>query len=515
MFNKIIFVALLVVLFSLSASAANITTAYEWLNEQEPSEVYSASLAALALRRVNGGNDFVKFLDGKKDSQGCWPSGSCKAKETAISALVMFKEGKDIENSLAWLKTHQDISLTGEWLLQIDTSSTGECEVEYDGKKDKINVDRGFITSSKCSNPNTLFNLGSCFESGLLSKKASVEFNIKCDIDGKISSLYNEQGVFYLNDDVVSGGNANIIINNGNFGDYESTLFTNWALKELSSSINSQIFLRKNFKENDIKSNAFLYLTTKKTFYANQLGNLQSEEGSFNNIHDTAVALLALDDGEHQSQMDLGRQFLDRKQNNDGSWSGSIIDTSLVLFGAYSSTGIDLGEGSLAPVIEEPTDASCNKDGICDVAFGENSLQCREDCSCGDNICDNSESSTSCFSDCKEAEETIEEEPAIEEPVEEEGRSFTFLWVLLILILLAAAGFFAYKKFGKDLLKPRKNNQRPTFDFSKFTNPEKEEPKKPGQTPIFRPVPARKETKTKIERDIEKSLKEAKKILEK
>ncbi|MBI2672451.1 hypothetical protein HYX16_05960, partial [Candidatus Woesearchaeota archaeon] len=58
MFKKIIFVALLIVLFSLSASAANISVAYKWLNEQKPSDVYAASLASLALRRVNGGTEF-------------------------------------------------------------------------------------------------------------------------------------------------------------------------------------------------------------------------------------------------------------------------------------------------------------------------------------------------------------------------------------------------------------------------------------------------------------------------
>ncbi|MBI2671346.1 hypothetical protein HYX16_00260 [Candidatus Woesearchaeota archaeon] len=516
MLKKIIILSVLLVLLSISVSAANITGAYKWLNDQKPTDVYAASLASLALRRVNGGTEFVKFLDEKKDSTGCWPSGSCKPKETALATLVMFKEGKNIDASLAWLKSHQDISLTGEWLLQIDTSSTGECGVEYEGKTDKIKVDRGYITSTKCSNPNTLFNLGNCLESGLFSRKASVEFDIKCDVDGKISSLYNEQGIFYLNDDVVTGGNAKITVNNGNFGDYDSTLFTNWALKELNSNINSQIFLRKNFKDNDIKSNAFLYLITKKTLYANQLGSLQSEEGSFNNVFDTAIALLALDDGEHQTQTDLGRQFLDRKQKETGSWNDNIADTALVLYGVYPISGIDLGGSARASVVEESKETSCNNDGVCDIAFGENSLQCRNDCSCGDNICDSSETSSSCSSDCKETDETTIEEPAIKEPVKEEGRSYTFLWGLLIIILLGVIGFFAYKKFGNVLFKSDKNNQKPVFDFSKFTKLEKkEEFKEPGRMPIFRPVPARKETKSKIEKDIERSLKEAKRILEK
>ncbi len=514
--RKVSVFVLVLVLFSLNGFAANLSTAYQWLNAQPQTDVYSSSFAILALSKANGGNSFIQYLENQKDPAGCWPKGSCKSKETSLAALALSKSGKNIDNSLDWLKDHQDISLTGEWLLQIKTESAGQCDVAYTSDQPatkKINIDKGFITSDKCTTPSTFFNLGSCLEQNLLLTKAALEFDIKCTFSGEISSVYRDAGVYYLNDDVVTGGQAKIKINNGNFGSYEDTLITNWVLGELNLDINSLIFLRKNFRENDVKSNSFLYLTTQKQSYVNELSNLQKTDKSFGNVFDTAVAALALDDGQHQAQIEQIREWLDLQQDKDGTWNKNVLDTAVVLYSAYPDDGIDLGEAAFVPQTAAPAETNCNEDNVCDVNFGEDSLLCPLDCSCGDNVCDSSESFSSCPSDCEEIITETQEEPEEEIVVDEEKeRSFGFLWVLLTIIILVVLGFLAYKKIPA--LKTRSQpKERPTFVLPKVVESKKTEFR--GPMDLLKPIAKVKSARSKVEEDLEKSLKEARKLLEK
>ena len=503
----LIFVLLL---FSLNVYAANLTDSYKWLNSQKPTDVYSTAFGALALRDVNGGSSFIQYLEANKDAEGCWPKGACKPKETALAALVMSKENKNIDKSIEWLAKNQDISLTGEWLLQIKTESSGQCDVTYGSQTKKINVDKkGFITSDRCNTPSTFFNLGNCLEQNLLSQKTAQSFEIKCTFSAEISSLYKDSEVYYLNDNVVSGTQAEIKINNGNFDSYEDTLYVNWALKELDNDLSSIIYLRKNFRENDVESSALMFLITENQNYVNELLTLQKEDKSFGDVFDTALAILALKESQHQAQIDQARQWLDLQQKKDGSWNGNILDTSMVLCSSYSNEGIDLEEQKQVTEIPEETETSCNSDNICDVSFGENALQCQNDCSCGDNICDSSESFSSCSKDC--AEEDILKDTVIEKDTKkEEERSYGFIWIILLILLLGVGGFFAYKKFFNKQVKIK---ERPSFTFSR-TEPKKTEFKGPFN--LLRPVAeVKSEKKSKVELDLENSLKEAKKLLQK
>ncbi len=52
-------------------------------------------------------------------------------------------------------------------------------------------------------------------------------------------------------------------------------------------------------------------------------------------------------------------------------------------------------------VVED--DDGCNLDGVCEPNHNENALNCPEDCTCGDAICDDSETVTNCPEDCAAA----------------------------------------------------------------------------------------------------------------
>ena len=287
----------------------------------------------------------------------------------------------------------------------------------------------------------------------------------------------------------------------------------NQKAKELNYNIDSLIYLRKNFKEN-AQSNAFLYLITQKQNYINELANLQKPDKSFGNVFETAVSILALDDGQHQTQIDQSRQWLDLQQDNkDFSWNKNVLDTSVVLYSAYSKEGISLGEQTSTTPSAESTQTNCNEDNVCDESFGENALLCPKDCSCGDKVCDSSESSSSCSEDCKEVESQNEPVEKIEEPKEEqEKRSFGFLWFILIFLVLAGLGYLVYKKFGSSLFVKQKSKERQSFILPRV-EPKKTEFK--GPIDLLKPIKTvRTESKSKVETDLEKSLREARKLLE-
>ena len=539
---------LVVVFLSLNVSAANIIESYQWLDKQKPVDVYSASIGALALKEVNGGKEYFDFLESKKDKEMCWPSGSCKPKETAISTLVFNKEGKEIDQSLSWLKNNQKRSLNGEWLLQIDTQESGDCDVEYikgtNTIKKKITVEKGFMKSDLCSNPNTKFDLSKCIEPNLLTN-INIKFSIKCNFEGKVSSLYNDQGVYYLNNDATSASDSEININNGDFGSYEDTLFVNWALKEVNYNLDSTIYLRKNYKANDVKSNAFLYLITNKPTYLNELNSLQKTDGSFGTITDTAIAVLALKDSQNENQIELAKKWLDSKQEKDGSWNKNIIDTALVLYSVYSNADVDLG--NKIQEIEEKdktndnTQNICNNDGICNINSGETFLTCKEDCYCGDNKCDDSESTTSCSEDCKEetkeninlcgnsiidyneecdidVDEKCPESCNIETCQCKEEKNRGFVLYIIIFIILAGLLYIAYKKFGNNIFKNLKIKlpvEKPKFDFKLERSEEQKSEFKGPMNPLRSIAKLETGRKSKVEEDLENSLREAKKILEK
>ena len=238
--------------------------------------------------------------------------------------------------------------------------------------------------------------------------------------------------------------------------------------------------------------------------------NLQKTDKSFGSVFDTAIAITVLDDSQHQAQVDQARQWLDLQQDKEFTWNKNILDTSSVLYLAYQNEGIDLGEQPASVSTPKETETNCNEDNKCDENFGENSLICPNDCSCGDNICDSSETSSSCSEDCKETGENEElpEETQEETPEEEkQERSFGFLWFILVALILGALGFLAYKKLPALAKKPK---EKPTLIIPRV------EPKKiefKGPLNILKPIKNVKASTSKVEEELEKSLREARKLL--
>lgn len=154
----------------------------------------------------------------------------------------------------------------------------------------------------------------------------------------------------------------------------------------------------------------------------------------------------------------------------------------------------------------------CVVNDKCENDLGETASNCPEDCSCGDGICDDSESESSCPSDCATKESEEEGTTDKKQVVKKSSNLGTIIIILLVLGILGAGGYFAFKrgliKFpsgGKPSQPANGSLYRP---FTARTQQPAQKPQQQRQAPPQRPMARRG-----AEDELEKSLEEAKKLL--
>jgi len=256
---------------------------------------------------------------------------------------------------------------------------------------------------------------------------------------------------------------------------------------------------------------ALVYLSSGNEDHLNSLVDMQSVDGDYNgDILTTAMAALALKEAGRIEEFDSAKAWLISRQRNDGSW-GDVFTTSTALYAIYD--GEQLTFRSIADVGAVEV---CNEDNLCDANFGENSFNCPLDCFCGDDVCDSEESPNTCPADCGEPEPTEpvsscgdgvcdfdEDNDTCPADCPREG-GFPWFWTIVVVLLLVLA-FFLYFKFHKKTEKPSKP--------LKIKADEKKE--KPKYRPPTKRAPSKPKRKSRTESELEKSLKEARKLLKK
>ncbi len=532
---------------------------YSWLVGQSKNgnygdDIMTTAFATLALRN-SGVKDYAdlgyQWIKSQEDTTNhCWPKSGCKVQDTAFALWVM-NEYADDEGTAAetWLEQSLSAGLTGKWLLQAVTTNSGSCKISYTKKSENIEksvkVEAGVFPD--CSNsPNTLFDLNSCLESGLLANNPGIAIDVNCNDLGPstvISVVYNKDTSYYLIQEATTTRQL-VKIENGCFGtstkgscSLEPTLYSNWILFNTASTLKTFLWLRDNYDKLNAMHDALLYLSTDdkiKEMFLGDLKKAQRNDGSFDkSVITTAYAALALQKAGSTDELGKAVDWLEKKQGSDGSFESSLLKTAVILYaGLPASNEVVVVPPSGIPPSDQggkPTNDVCNHDGICDVAFGEDTENCASDCSCGDGKCDGSESSTSCPKDCQQAQGSSCGNDIKESGEECDGRddssclglcladctcgqqakkaSFGWvIWLLGIVVIGGAIFFFVKKRGSKKTTATRKQES----GFFQAPYPYKAE--SPKQMPRYE---SRAEPKSKIEDELEKSLEEAKKLLKK
>ena len=350
-----ILAAFIILSFSTLVESTNIDAAYSWLLTRPTTDVFGASLSALAISRADSSQaqpylDYI--ISHKHTTQACWPNPTCTIKDTSAALLVEKKIGLGI-NSIsaqeisAWLASKQTLAnLVGSWNLQIITPNTGQCGLRYQKQGETqsneftLTVDNGKISYGSCQNQ-YFFNINSCLGNNLLSKPSTIiEVSCQSLSSASLSIVYQEGNAIYLIGTPVST-RGRFTINNGFFGNKLDTLYANWALEGTESNINSIIYLKKN-QENKVIDQSILYLTTKEGSFLSNLLALQTEFGQFSdqdgssNEFNNGLAGLALQENtQHATELERLKEWLSTKQKQDNSWGSNEKTTAMVLYGAY------------------------------------------------------------------------------------------------------------------------------------------------------------------------------------
>jgi len=449
----------LILVLSLNVSARRVenfsaSDAYGWLLSQSKegsynNDIVDTSAALLAINAAGGSAGAEKnFLTSNLNENNCWPKAGCKIKDTAWAIMALYKSGESstVNEAAAWLKKAQTPSLTGgNWWLQIDTSSSGTCTIKYTKGTTEISktikVDAGKFPD--CGG-GTFFDLKNCLEAGLLNAFASLELKVDCSplTSAKISIAYNSGSSYYLYQEV-SETTATLTVKNGCFGsgfkdpacNYESSLYSEWAMNQIGNSLSSELYLREKYEQNNVLHNAILFLTTKDKAYAEQIKRLQKSDDSWDgNTINTAFAIIALS-SDSSAVLNIGKaqEWLKTKQNEDGSWDGKVFNTALVLYSSFylgvempsctdgiknqGERGIDCGGPcELEPYLEDCCDNKvrdtdeegidcggvcevckekvCNNNGKCEEESGEDCDVCPGDCLSCEVLCNDKQRST-------------------------------------------------------------------------------------------------------------------------
>src|SRR3989338_4514697 len=327
---------LLILLISILLLAINVLAqeqaiagkGFQWLNSKAVdgswnSNVLDTSIAVIALQEAGlslNAEEGANWLLEQQDALGCFPKGYCKVKETAFAAYALDITKKDSSKAVDWLlNTAQTPTPTvGRWWLQIATTTAGSCLLTYQEANvtftENITIENNRIAN--CNN-NPWFDLRSCIPNNPLARNPSLQFDVYCSsLPGSpiISLIYNRGTAYYIiQEDHKSS--ALVDVDSGCWGitkrancDYETSLYTTYALNQIGILPGSIIWLRDNYQPSISLHNSLLYITTGKSNYLTTLIQLQDLEGSWNkNVFQTSFSVLALKGSGQNEELAKGR----------------------------------------------------------------------------------------------------------------------------------------------------------------------------------------------------------------
>ena len=546
----------------------------KWSSLGNDMEKISFSVLALNL---NGEDETASaglgYLNGKEDQNNCYPDGNCNTKDTALAALTLSEMGGNIAELLDYLGGNLQSTGVGSdgLIIQIITNEEGICEFEFD---------EGSIYETSVNSENPWIYLSSI---GVNFDNYAETINVNCDFASspRISLIRESNNNIYIINEKGLTNSAEFIVESGcysvnsgsNACDADSTFYASWVLYKLNSDIFTENYMNDNVGNNELRSAMLSLIDNSK---AGNLINMQLNDGSFGSIYETAFAIDSLKNSEYSEEKEDAILYIESQQSDEGN-IGILKDTAASLYLIYSSGSsandddyfgycgdatVDSGEEcefdtdcqsgyscSLQCICEpdEPSSGAgisecgnnvCENDEssstcpldctaaeescgnfVCEPEKGEDSFVCTDDCYCGDFVCDESEEANgNCPQDCQAPETGGSEEPSCgdgfcdfdedsnicpEDCDEGERASLWWLW-LVIIILIMGGGIFVYVKMKKG------NSHR-----SESSSPGMP-PTTPGtQRPIFRKFLKKSPKDERLENQLDESIRKAKELLKK
>lgn len=279
-------------------------------------------------------------------------------KETALGILALNHAGKDTKELENWLISKEKNPLEIEWFLQVDSNKQTTCNITYDTK------DYFSFNMSENKRITPLGTRGDCFsldrnfwlniKPGCYNNKT---FTVSCYDDFYTNLFYqqidNPERIF-VSDNTISSpayNRINLLVESRCFAPsqrssckFEENVWTTYALLKTGHSIEKYmpyIYAMGETDENQrYLPDAFIYLLNfDAQNYADNLISIQRSEGHwnipntpYNNIYDTALALLSLGVSTDEKTKKAKDWLVYTQQNSDGCWRNNVKDTAFVLW---------------------------------------------------------------------------------------------------------------------------------------------------------------------------------------
>ena len=296
-------------------------------------------------------DDCKNALMAEKDSNNCWPAGSCKLKETALVTLALHKLNEDTGDYETWLLNQNKTIENLIWYLQIDADTETTCKIGYSdaeyeitiGANKKINQGAGSCLSPAMSN----------YWLQISDTCLNREFAISCDEGFFTNLLYkkSDSSTIYVSSETHSAaanGKTNEQVNvlcfkeNGRC-DYEGSLWAALALENTGADIEPfRPYLIALAPDNEkYGANAFLLMIEGDSYLSRLItsqtitGYWRFMDSTYNQFYDTALALMALYNRVAEDA-DTAKEWLLDHQTNEGCWNNNNIrDTAFILYAAW------------------------------------------------------------------------------------------------------------------------------------------------------------------------------------
>ncbi len=573
-YNLIIFILPIILLsFNVIADPQNFSliNSYTWINSSLYDKSWSGSIDEISLGILalkTGSYNHQQGINKLKSLQFSDGSWNDNIYDTSWAIYALFKTGNNYTDSLNWLLSKQiQSSNEGNWYVQIKTPYSGTCSLaQVPNNPIDFEIQNGSLTSCSANSANSWIDLQSCagFSIGI-NETVQVDCNNLGNSD--ISLLYKQDNNYYILDSKSNSRFATFTIDNGYFGDYESTIYATWVLSEMNkkNQLHSIPYLKSHIRLDDNANfdNSLLLLITGDKNYADYLINSQNNLTGFwdsGNVYNTAFIIYSLKKQFSSSTaLNPGLIWLQGEQDqsngpNKGSWDrGDIRSTAMAIYaikgGLISITNnnpISNRTNNTNNITKNTciNDADCGNVTIYDCISGkcqikDGKCQINQDCN-SEEYCDSKTNTckqeqkplTGCTSDstCSPGQQcnnnVCEDIPGWCDSDDMcsngekcnlktnfcEKKSSLLWWIIILLVIAASGGIFFFIK-SKGGIKLKKTTYQPPKQIfqqnqSPFMNRNQNISPKRNIAP-----PQRNYVDDQLEKDLDSSIKKAKDLM--
>jgi hypothetical protein len=338
------------------------------------------------------------------DGNECWPDNDCSVKTTAQAILALKQTGTNTDAAEDWLFEQVVDYSAIDWFLQVDSSNTTTCTVEYSDNEYTFTLNEDKTLNRNAGSCLTVYNdywfriSSSCYDE---------EFAISCENSFLTSLLYKrtDSSTFYVSGQTNSAsgsGTTRETVSSSCFEDdgacsYEGTLWASIVLQYARYNTTAYLpFLISMAEDNQqFIPESFLYSLTGN--YKDELLLKQQENrwwaGSGDRFYDTGIALLPFQKNDIPEKTSA-KAWLEEIQDEDGCWQGNVRNTAFLVYSLWSTS---------APISSSPTENSdcedlgfyCSSSSVCS-SLGGNVLTNYTGCFGTNVCCDKKEDTNTC-----------------------------------------------------------------------------------------------------------------------